>query len=686
MIGTDTLRASLQTRRLPSWLMGILPFAALLFGWWAQSIVDQGDDLRLGVAIFLVAAVLFVFALSRQSLEHPGEQPESNGVTAVSLPLIALALLLTPFVFLESSGNQFRFFGVLAWLASILIFLYGLPRPSNWWERLTRLNTTLTERRPVIRWEFVALIIITLIGAFYRFYKLDGILADMGTDLPLKYGNIEQVLKGDYVVFFTSYPGREPLFFYFASLFAKLFGLSFLTIKFSAAVVGTLTIPALYFAARRLFNTEVALYAALLLAINHWHITLSRIGYRAILVPLFVFVLIYLFARAVDRRRDWDFGLVGLWIGLGMYTYTSWLLAPIALAVALLTHAIARRGLSFQTIVRFGIIAAIGAFLVWVPLGHYIFDQPDTYFGRVATRVTSEEQQLPPDVLGTFVDNAKRTFAMFNYHGDSVFVVNVPYLREMEFATAILFILGAAYILARWRRGYNMASLSLFVVLLLPSALSIAFPNEAPNSDRSSGGMAMAFLFAALPLPLLRHHLAEWLPSVKAGPFALRIPISSAQELRVRIGTMCLGMAWLMPVLGLVLIFGDAQSSFQTYFVDYPYAQPYHNYPLSLELAHALDDFSGNGPVYIKYLPYWYDGNAMRTQLQRTPRTWANESDHFDTNAPPFADFSGRFLYILHPDDKDGLSFLQKTFPNGTWVDHYDSSGAIEFVSFYGVN
>jgi hypothetical protein len=154
----------------------------------------------------------------------------------------------------------------------------------------------------------------------------------------------------------------------------------------------------------------------------------------------------------------------------------------------------------------------------------------------------------------------------------------------------------------------------------------------------------------------------------------------------VRIGTMGLGMAGLMPVLGLVLIFGDAQSSFQTYFVDYPYAQPYHNYPLSLELAHALDDFSGNGPVYIKYLPFWYDGNALRTQLQRTPRTWANESDHFDMNAPPFADFSGRFLYILHPDDKDGLEFLQKTFPNGTWVDYYDSSGAVEFVSFFGVN
>jgi hypothetical protein len=685
MTETANQRTLLQRRLLPRGFALFSPFAALLLAWWAQGIIDQGDNLRLGVAAYFVAAVLFVWGVWRQSLEHPGKRLESGDVTPIRLPLVMLALALSPVVFVESSGNQFRLLGVLVWFSSILLFLVGLPHPKNWTRGFARLRV-LTPRKGIeIRWEFVALAAITLVGAFYRFYKLDGILAEMGTDLPLKYGNIEEVLNGSYPIFFTSFPGRESLFFYFASIPAMIFGLSFLTIKFSAAVVGTLTIPALFFLARRLFNVEVGLYGALLLAINHWHIALSRIGYRAVLIPFFIFVLLYLFARAVDRRRDWDFAFVGLWTGLGMYTYSSWLLAPIALGLALVTHAIARRDLSIQSILRFGVIAAIGGFLVWVPLGRYIVDQSDTYFGRVATRVTSEEQQLPPDVVGTFANNLKRTLAMFNYHGDSVFVVNVPYMREMEFATAVLFIIGTAYFLVRWRHGYNVASLSLFIVMLAPSALSIAFPNEAPNSDRSSGGMAVAFLFAALPLVLLRQHLAVWLRTLKVGPFALRIPISSTQELRVKAGKMAISTAWLVPSIGLVLLFGDAKDSFHTYFVDYPNAQPYHNYPLSLELAQALDDFAGNGPVYIKYLPYWYDGNALRAQLQRTPQTWNNESDHFDTNSPPFADFQGRFMYILHPDDKDGLAFLQQAFPAGTWVDHYDSLGTVEFVSFYGV-
>lgn len=672
------------SRTLPRALALAIPFAGLLLGWWAQDAVDVGADLQLGVAAYLVATVLFVWAVWSQPIEREGEMTVSSRQTPFRSTLLVSSLALTPLVFIESSGDQFRPAGVVLWIVSIALFLLALPHPKDFSMAVGRLQRIIKRTGLTFRWEYVALGAITLIGAFFRFYKLDGILAEMGTDLPLKYGNILEVLNGNFPVFFPSYPGREALFFYFASIFAKLFGLSHLTIKFSAAVVGTATIPVLFFTARRLFNTEVGLYAALLLAINHWHITLSRIGYRAILMPMFVFLLCYLIARAADKQRDWDYALIGLLVGLGMYTYNSWLLAPLALAAALAAHFIVRRNMTFGDLVRCLVIAGVGAFLVFVPLGRYAVEEPETYLMRVASRITSNETPLPADTLGVFVDNLKRTLAMFNYRGDSVFVVNVPYQREMEFFTAVLFVLGMGFVLARWRRGYNIALLSVFLVMLMPSALSIAFPNEVPSSDRASGGVAVAFLFAALPLALLRQHVANWLPTFRAGPFAFRLPVSDGRDLRVK-GTVNMGTAWMVPALGLILLWGDATSSFDTYFVKYPDAQPYHNYPLSLSLARAIDDFEGNGPVYIKYPPYWYDGNALRTQLQRAPQTWDNESDHFDTSAPPFQDFEGRFEYILHPDDKEGLAFLQQAFPNGIWVDHYDELGDVEFVSFFGV-
>lgn len=683
VIARDDSRPMSRAIHWPAWLIATAPFAAFALALWAQAIVDRDANLPTAVAIYLLAAAVFVSAVHRQSPENAGEALSTVAVSPLRVSLLAAALGLTPVIFIESTGNQFRLLGVLSWLASILLFMFGIPHPALWQGFSQRLRAALSGRELTIKWEYVALVGITLLGAFYRFYKLDGILAEMGTDLPLKYGNIEQVLKGDNVIFFTSYPGREALFFYFASIPAKLFGLSHLTIKFSAAIVGTVTIPAIFFAGRRLFTAEAGLYAALLLAINHWHIILSRVGYRAILTPLFVVILAYLIARAADRRRDWDFAIVGLWIGLGMWTYNAWLVAPAAFLAALLAHAIARRNLPFVTIGRFTIISGAAGFLAWLPLGRFILEQPDTYFGRVATRVTSEERALPTDLIGVFLDNVKRTLAMFNYKGDSVFVENVPYLREMEFVTAVLFIFGVALIVWRWRHGYNALAMSLFFVMLLPSALSIAFPNEVPNSDRAAGGMGMAFLFAALPLPLLRQYLAKWLPAVRAGPVSMRLPVSSTQHLRAQ-ARFALATGWFVPVVGLLVLSGDAVSSFNSYFVEYAAAQPYHNYPLSLELARTIDDFYNNGPVYIKYLPYWYDGNALRTQLQRAPHTWDNESDHFDASAPPFQDFAGKFMFILHPDDKDGLSFLQETFPSGISVDHYDSLGTVEFVTFVG--
>jgi Dolichyl-phosphate-mannose-protein mannosyltransferase len=683
MNGEATERPVVQRHRRSSGLTSLLPFAALLLGWWGQGLVDQGDNLPLGVAAFLGAALLFVVGVWPHSPErHISSVPQIDK-TSFNPLLILVAIGLAPLVFVESSGNEFRPLGVALWLASLVMFLLGLPHDRSWKDKFSRMGASFPRTALVVRWDLIALFAITLVGAFFRFYKLDGILAEMGTDLPLNFGNIEIVLNGTYPVFFISFPGRESMFFYFAAVLSELFGLSFLTIKFSAAVLGTLTIPALFFTARRLFSTEVGLYAALLLAINHWHIILSRIGYRAILLPLFAIVLMYLIARALDRKGEWDFALVGLWLGLGMYTYSSWMLAPAAFVAALIGHWIARRDLSGRSIVRFVAIAATAGILVFVPLARYGFEQPETYFLRVGTRLTGEEQPLPPDPAVVFADNLKRTLAMFNYRGDSVFVENVPYLREMEFSTAILFVLGTSFIVARWRRGYNMVLAILFLVLLLPSALSIAFPNEVPNSDRASGGIALAFLFAALPLSLLRQHLVEWLPSVRAGPIGLRVPISPTQQIQAK-ATVAFSTIWIVPALGLVLLFGDARSSFKSYFDDYPQAQPYHNYPLSLELARALDDFAWNGEAYIKYWPYWYDGNALRAQFQRMPRTWDNESDHFDTNSPPFADFHGKFMYILHPDDKEGLAFLQQTFPSGTWMDHYDAMGKVEFVTFYG--
>jgi 4-amino-4-deoxy-L-arabinose transferase-like glycosyltransferase len=494
--------------------------------------------------------------------------------------------------------------------------------------------------------------------------------------------NIEEILNGNWPIFFPSFPGREALFFYWASIFARLFGNSHLTIKVAAAVIGTLTIPVTYLVARRLFDTGTGICAAAILAVSHWHIILSRIGYRAILMPLFVLVLAYLVAEAVDSPRDWHMARVGLWLGLGLYTYNSFLFAVPAFVVVMLVYWIARRGPGLLAVARSIGITALGAFLVWVPLARYAYEHPEVYLQRVQSRLTGAEKPLPADVLGTLVNNIARTLGMFNFRGDEVFTVNVPFMREMGLITAVLFVLGLGYALVHWRRGFNAITLGWFFTMLLPSALSIAFPNEVPSSDRAGGGVAMAMLIAAIPLPLLGRQLFQALPMVRGGPWAL--PLGSFRGRRARIkGALELGTRWLLAAAALVLFVFEARAAFQTVFTAYVAKQPGANYSVSRELARILDDFVGNGPEYIEYWPHWFDGHALEVQLTRTTSDEIYFVDNLAREAPTLADAGERALFLLHPEDQQALATLYRAFPRGSAIRYFDGLGNVRIIAFY---
>lgn len=671
------------TRLNVSAIVGLTaPLAAFVLGVWAQRALDKGDELTLAAVLYCAAAALFAFATWHARIEGVEDAAATGKTTALRLPLVALSLLLSALAFFQSGDNRFRLFGVTCWIGSLLVYLLALPHAWNWGETWARVRGRL-RAGVVVHWQTLALVGITAVGAFLRFYQLDAIPAEMGPDLPLKYANIQEILKGNLMIFFPSHPGREAFFFYWAALFAKFFGSSHLEIKFTAALTGTLTLPMIYLVAKRLYNAEVGLYAALILAVSHWHIILSRIGFRAILVPFFVFALIYLTARALDHQRDWDFALCGLWLGLGLYTYNAWFLAPVAFVFVLGAYWLARRTMPLRSVVRFVLVAGIAALLVWAPLARYGTEHPEMYFKRVATRLTSEEQPLPPNVVEVFADNLKRTFLMLNYRGDPVFVQNVPFLRELNFLPAILFVLGLGYLLVQIRRGYNTLTLIFFALMLLPSALSVAFPAEVPNDVRSSGGIGMAILIAALPLALLRQRLTELLPSVGLGPVTTRVAISPREEWRIK-GSFNLGTNWLIPAFAFAILWVEAQSSFKAYFTDYVFAQPAHNYSITRELAQELDGFAGNGQAFVKIFPYWYDGNALRVLMQRQPKEWRGELDRFDANAPPFVNFKGKALFLIHPQDKEALVFLTKFFPQGIVIQHRDSLGEVQFLSFIG--
>lgn len=663
----------------PLWIGVVMVLAYMAQGW-----LDKRQMPIQAVALYLLAALLFL-ALFRREAAEASRQPAAE-TTSVSHPRwawVGLALVLGAASFFLFEGNRFTPLGMALWVPGLVCLLIGARGGRVWKATRSEDAAPRTSGAFTVTWTHLAVLGIVLLGAFYRLYQLDVFPNEMGVDQPHNYNNVRHILRSEFLIYFPSYPGREGLFFYLAAGLARLFGLSYLTIKITAALVGVATLPLIYLLGKELYNREVGLYSAFFLSLSYWHLYANRYGYRVSVMPLLIITALLFFVRGVKTERPWPYALSGLSLGLVLYTYTAAMIAPLAIALAALACWLfgGKRWLraNWGSVLLLGIVALY----VFIPLGRYAYDEPQMYGFRAATRITGREAPLPLDVIKTLLLNTRNTLWMFNYTGDAVSISNIPFMRELSFGMAILFVLGLIYVLWRWRKGFNLTNLIAFGVMLLPSILSIAFPNEVPNANRAMGALPSAMLFCAVALMLVRRRLWQAATSTPRRLVALTLRVDEqVREWRFAWGQPGRWVVVAMLVLYLAL---EARVLYPLYFVEYPKHWLYQGYyALSLSIAEAIDAFHGNGPAFTKVHPYWYDGNSVRAQLRLTDQNWNGEITEINPARPPLSEVKGKFMIVVHPEEKDSLQRLQDLYPKGVAITHKDNSGKPAFITFYG--
>ena len=156
----------------------------------------------------------------------------------------------------------------------------------------------------------LALLLITALAAFLRFWQLDRIPPGFHYDEAYEALEAWRVLtqRGYHPIFFPGNFGVEPMFIYLTSLVFRLFGEIPTVMRGGAALIGTLTVPALYALGRELTRSDklvpaaLPLFAAFALAIMRWHIFFSRVGIEPILVPFLLTLMLWAYWRA--RRTN----------------------------------------------------------------------------------------------------------------------------------------------------------------------------------------------------------------------------------------------------------------------------------------------------------------------------------------------------------------------------------------------
>lgn len=233
-------------------------------------------------------------------------------------------------------------------------------------------------RRSPARWVVVAVVAVVAIGIVMRFVAfsemwLDEALSVNVARLPLR--DIPEWLRHD---------GAPPLYYFLLHLWTGVFGTGNYAVRSLSAVISVATLPAIWFAGRRIAGPRGAWIAMLVLASSPFAIGFGSEARMYSLVMLLVTLGYLAVRRLLERPSLGRQAVVALITGLLLYTQ-YWALYLLVVVGALLVWQ-AWRGLdpAQRHAARAGIVAlaaGVITFLPWVPTFLYQSQHTGTPWG-----------------------------------------------------------------------------------------------------------------------------------------------------------------------------------------------------------------------------------------------------------------------------------------------------------------
>lgn len=350
-------------------------------------------------------------------------------------------------------------------------------------------------------WQLTLLLVV---ATFLRFYKLASIPPGLHPDEAANgLDIISMIEKGKFAAIYDTNGPREALFLYLQGIFVWI-GHTFhiaalnytpLALRIAPAIIGVVTVWAVYLLGKELYSRNVGLIAATALTVSAWHIQFSRNGFRAIMAPLALTLLFYFFIKAYREGKLRYYIATGVTFALGFYTYLSFRMAPLVL-IALLIFILVKDK-KFLTKNLRNISWMAGAFLVvMIPMFIHFYHVPADIAGRSSTSIFNKELNGGSPAK-TFLIGVEKTALMFNVHGDENYRHNVGGTPMLDPIVGILFWIGVVIMLTR------LSKIEYFLLLMWAGALSmpeLLTAEGIPHALRIVGIIPVVFLCVGIAL------------------------------------------------------------------------------------------------------------------------------------------------------------------------------------------
>ena len=353
-------------------------------------------------------------------------------------------------------------------------------------------------------------------------FELGAVLACLAVGFALRYVNLAQVphqVHGDEAgvglaarallannwssLFGLGWYNQPEISFAAYALALKYLANNLYGLRLASVIQGSLAIPLLYGAARRLFNRRVAFLATAFLACAQMAVHYSRIGNNYIGALFASLLFLYLLLEAIHRRQPLLFLLAGFAGGLTLSVYIAARLTVVVAVLYCLYRALIER--NFLRAQRRGfLLAFLGALIFVAPQGIVyshglgpIFDRPSGVFIFSPDNMRHEyDAYKVHTVREVLVRQAENTVAAFNLVGETSdqYTQRAPLL---DFWSSALFVLGVAVACWWWRQpSYFLIGAWFWLTLLLGSVMTV----DALFSPHLAAALGILALLPALAL------------------------------------------------------------------------------------------------------------------------------------------------------------------------------------------
>ncbi len=479
---------------------------------WVHSIKTRLISLAISAVSFLLAAfimtydnnvVMYYFLNFLSILSFIFAMPvtfRNFEIKNAALDTVIRFLALAIGLYLAYKGQKFFYAGSVAkamWHFVAAAVLFVICFPINIIEK----ESQEKDKGPGIKIEMLFLFVITIIGVYLRVHEINirpvGIENDEAGSIITIFEKFNKMME--YMLW------RYSLYFYAYEPFIKWMPLSHLSIKMFGIIIGSLTIPAIYFIVRYMFNVNTAFIITVLFTFSKWHLHFSRSGHGTIMLPLTVIISLFFILRGLKEKNKWMMFIGGLAGGMCWHGYRSGQLITFGLIIFLIYKLISERNFMKKYCIPVSAFA-LGFWIFSGTVFQMWFVNKPLLVGRSNdVSVFSSDPNAPSNPFVGIVQNSQKVFLMFNHQGDSRQrnTGMQPYDKTLDFWTGLLFMLGFLYSMYYWRDNRFLLYILFFISIVSASIFSI----EAPSGFRTFGAIPIVYFYAAIPVFLITRFL-----------------------------------------------------------------------------------------------------------------------------------------------------------------------------------